>query len=76
MSTSYLSEGRVYTKSIFGEKMTGETESEIPIKVRTQKARLACMKASSEAGQIVSRARSEGSRVPDTTGEVARISLP
>ena len=56
----------------FGEKMAGEIESEkghtcIPMEVRTQKARLACVTAGSKAGQIVSRAGTAGSMIPEIT---------
>ena len=58
----------VYQKK-FGEKMTGEIECEkghtyIPMEVRTQKARLACVTAGSNAGQIVSCAGLAGSVIP------------
>ena len=53
----------------FGEKMAGEIESEkghtcIPVKVRTQKARLASVTSGSKAEQIVSRSGPTVSMIP------------
>ena len=41
----------------------------IPIEVRTQKARLACVMAGSKAGQIDCRAGSAGNESPEAAGE-------
>ena len=52
--------------------MAGEIEREkghtcIPMEVRTQKERLACVTAGSKAGRIVSHAGAAGSMIPDAT---------
>ena len=60
--------------------MAGDIESEkghkcIPMEVRTQKARLACVTAGRKAGHIVSSAGHAGSMIPEgTVGCCAHLS--